>query len=57
MIIVGAGPVGIELAGEILTVYPNKHVIFIDMAPKILPGFDEAAYTHVFAWLKSAAPS
>ena len=52
VIIVGAGPVGIELAGEILTVYPNKHVIFIDMAPKILPGFDEAAYTHVFAWLK-----
>ena len=32
VIIVGAGPVGVELAGEILTVYPHKKVTFVDMA-------------------------
>jgi|TARA_B110001469_G_scaffold118141_1_gene124646 NADPH-dependent 2,4-dienoyl-CoA reductase/sulfur reductase-like enzyme len=52
VIIVGAGPVGVELAGEILTVYPDKRVTFVDMATTILPGFDEAAATYSRAWLE-----
>ena len=50
VIIVGAGPVGVELAGEILTVYPDKALTFVDMAPTILPGFDEAAASYTKAW-------
>ena len=52
VIIVGAGPVGVELAGEILTVYPDKRVTFVDMATTILPGFDEAAATYSRTWLE-----
>lgn len=52
VIIVGAGPVGVELAGEILTAYPDKRVTFVDMATTILPGFDEAAATYSRAWLE-----
>ena len=52
VIVVGAGPVGVELAGEILTVYPDKTVTFVDMAPTILPGFDEAAATFTKQWFK-----
>ena len=50
VIIVGAGPVGVELAGEILTVYPDKKVTFVDMATTILPGFDEPAAVYSRAW-------
>ena len=52
VIIVGAGAVGVELAGEILTVFPNKKVTFVDMAPAILPGFDEAASVYSRSWLE-----
>ena len=52
VIIFGAGPVGVELAGEILTVYPDKRVTFVDMATTILPGFDEAAATYSRTWLE-----
>lgn len=50
VIVVGAGPVGVELAGEILTAYPEKRVTFVDMAPTILPGFDEAAASFTKQW-------
>ena len=39
-------------AGEILTVYPGKKVTFVDMAPTILPGFDEAASAYSLQWLQ-----
>ncbi len=52
VIIVGAGAVGVELAGEILTVYPTKRVTIVDMATSILPGFDEAASAFSRAWLE-----
>ena len=41
-----------ELAGEILTAYPEKGLTFVDMATTILPGFDEAAATYSRAWLE-----
>ena len=37
-LIVGAGPAGLELAGEIKSFYPDKHVTLADMAPDILTG-------------------
>jgi apoptosis-inducing factor 2 len=37
-LIVGAGPAGLELAGEIKAFYPDKHVTIADVAPDILTG-------------------
>jgi apoptosis-inducing factor 2 len=36
VLLVGAGPVGIELAGEITAVWPDKHVTLLDAADEIL---------------------
>ncbi|MEV0644451.1 FAD-dependent oxidoreductase [Phytomonospora sp. NPDC050363] len=41
VLIVGAGPVGLELAGEIKAVWPGKSVALIDPAETLLPAFDE----------------
>ncbi|MFD0473644.1 FAD-dependent oxidoreductase [Nonomuraea thailandensis] len=38
VLLVGAGPVGLELAGEIKAAFPGKHVTLADVAPDILPG-------------------
>ena len=54
VIVIGAGAVGVELVGEILTVYPAKHVIVVDFAKTILPGFDAAASTYTLEWLERA---
>ncbi|MFG1704383.1 NAD(P)/FAD-dependent oxidoreductase [Nonomuraea sp. M3C6] len=43
VLLVGAGPVGLELAGEIKASFPGKHVTIADVAPDILPGpYDQA---------------
>ncbi|SEL67334.1 NAD(P)/FAD-dependent oxidoreductase [Nonomuraea pusilla] len=39
VLIAGAGPVGLELSGEIKAVWPGKHVTVVDPAPELLPGF------------------
>ncbi|GAA0330416.1 FAD-dependent oxidoreductase [Actinoallomurus spadix] len=39
VLILGAGPVGLELAGEIKEVWPDKHVTIADPAEELLPGF------------------
>lgn len=39
VLILGAGPVGLELAGEIREVWSDKHVIIVDPAEQLLPGF------------------
>ncbi|MEV4178693.1 FAD-dependent oxidoreductase [Nonomuraea sp. NPDC049709] len=39
VLITGAGPVGLELAGEIKAVWPDKHVTVVDPAPELLPRF------------------
>ncbi|WP_367322408.1 NAD(P)/FAD-dependent oxidoreductase [Streptomyces sp. HUAS ZL42] len=39
ILILGAGPVGLELAGEIKEVWPDKHVTIVDPAEELLPGF------------------
>jgi apoptosis-inducing factor 2 len=38
VVLVGAGPVGIEFAGEIASAWPSKLVTLVDVAPDILPG-------------------
>ncbi|MEU5955827.1 FAD-dependent oxidoreductase [Streptomyces sp. NPDC047525] len=39
VLLVGAGPVGLELAGEIKAVWPQKHVTVVDPAQRLMPGF------------------
>jgi NADH dehydrogenase FAD-containing subunit len=38
VLLVGAGPVGLELAGEITDVWPDKEVVIVDIANDILNG-------------------
>ncbi|MEW1842954.1 FAD-dependent oxidoreductase, partial [Nonomuraea angiospora] len=40
VLILGAGPVGLELAGEIKEVWAHKHVTVLDPAGQLLPGFE-----------------
>ncbi|GAA0280116.1 hypothetical protein GCM10009527_090550 [Actinomadura nitritigenes] len=40
VLILGAGPVGLELAGEIKEVWPDKQVTVTDPAAELLPGFE-----------------
>jgi len=43
VLLVGAGPAGLELAGEIKAFYPDKHVTLADIAPDVLQGpYDQA---------------
>ncbi len=39
VLILGAGPVGLELAGEIKEVWPDKYVVILDRSDQLLPGF------------------
>lgn len=39
VLILGAGPVGLELAGEIHDAWPDKHVVIVGAAGELLPGF------------------
>ncbi|WP_414937603.1 NAD(P)/FAD-dependent oxidoreductase [Amycolatopsis sp. cmx-11-51] len=41
VLLLGAGPVGLELAGEIKAVWPEKAVTIVDPAEGILPGFPD----------------
>jgi NADH dehydrogenase FAD-containing subunit len=53
IVIIGAGAVGVELAGEILTKYANKRLVMIDMAHTILPGFRQESAEYATKWLKT----
>jgi len=39
ILLVGAGPVGLELAGELAAGWPDKHITLIDPADRILPAY------------------
>ena len=42
VMLLGAGAVGLELAGEIAAAWPDKHIVLVDPADQILPGsFDQ----------------
>ena len=38
VMLLGAGAVGLELAGEIATAWLDKHIVLVDLAEQILPG-------------------
>lgn len=38
VMLLGAGAVGLELAGEIAAAWPDKHIVLVDLADQILPG-------------------
>jgi apoptosis-inducing factor 2 len=38
VLLLGAGPVGIELAGEIASAWPGKRITLLDAGPDLLPG-------------------
>jgi len=38
VMLLGAGAVGLELAGEIASTWPSKHIVLVDLADQILPG-------------------
>ncbi|MFI6903775.1 NAD(P)/FAD-dependent oxidoreductase [Nonomuraea sp. NPDC050394] len=38
VLLLGAGPVGLEFAGEIKAAWPDKHVTVVDPATELLPG-------------------
>jgi apoptosis-inducing factor 2 len=43
VLLVGAGPAGLELSGEITAAFPEKRVTIVDVAPDILAGpYDQA---------------
>lgn len=39
VLVLGAGPVGLELAGEIKHVWPDKEVVIVEQGDQLLPGF------------------
>lgn len=42
VLLLGAGPVGLEFAGEIKAAWPDKAVVIVDPASEILGGYDPA---------------
>jgi apoptosis-inducing factor 2 len=53
ILIVGGGPIGVEMAGEILENYPKKAVTILEAGPRLLAGTSEAAATHAAKVLKN----
>jgi NADH dehydrogenase FAD-containing subunit len=54
VLLVGAGPVGIEFAGEIKSAYPDKPVTLIDSAPALLSQFKPRLAEQLMAAMKKA---
>lgn len=52
VVIVGAGLVGVELAGELTHFFPRVKVTLVDGAPTVLPQLAEGAREYAQAWLK-----
>ncbi|GAA2139041.1 NAD(P)/FAD-dependent oxidoreductase [Glycomyces algeriensis] len=40
VLIAGAGPVGLELAGEIKAVWPEKRITIVDPSDELMPGYE-----------------
>jgi NADH dehydrogenase FAD-containing subunit len=52
ILLIGAGPVGIELAGEIASLYPGKPVTLIDPGDRLMPAFHPKLGERLYAGLK-----
>ena len=53
VLVIGGGPVGVELAAEVLTQYPDKQVTIVDALPELCASFPDACVQHVTQWLTS----
>ena len=52
ILLIGAGPVGIELAGEIAELYPGKMVTLMDPGERLLPAFNPKLGERLYAGLR-----
>ena len=52
VLILGGGPVGCELAGELLTTDPTQEVVLVDAHSSLLHLFPEGTIQYVEGWLK-----
>ncbi|KAK8530026.1 hypothetical protein V6N13_102910 [Hibiscus sabdariffa] len=53
ILIVGGGPTGVELAGEIATDFPDKKVTLVHKGPRLLEFIGPKASDKTLRWLKS----
>ncbi|KAH9303074.1 hypothetical protein KI387_014657, partial [Taxus chinensis] len=53
VLIIGGGPTGVELAGEIAVDFPEKKVILLHGGPRLLEFVGEKASRKALAWMKS----
>ncbi|KAH9303070.1 hypothetical protein KI387_014653 [Taxus chinensis] len=53
VLIIGGGPTGVELAGEIAVDFPEKKVILLHSGPRLLEFVGEKASRKALAWMKS----
>lgn len=51
ILIVGGGPVGVEMAGEIVETWPGRSVTIVQSATRILPGTGGSASAHAARFL------
>ena len=52
VLILGGGPVGCELAGELLTTDPSQEVVLVDAHSSVLHLFPEGTIRYVEGWLR-----
>jgi len=52
IVIVGGGPIGVEVAGEIIENYPRKSITLVEAGPRLLAGTSEAAAEYATRFLK-----
>jgi NADH dehydrogenase FAD-containing subunit len=57
ILIVGGGPVGVEVAGEISESFPSKTLTLLEAGPRILAGTSEVAAKHAASVLRSRGVS
>ncbi|XP_024542924.1 apoptosis-inducing factor 2-like [Selaginella moellendorffii] len=53
ILVVGGGPVGVELAGEIVTDFPEKSVSLVQGGPRLIEFLGPSASTKALNWLTS----
>lgn len=52
IVIVGGGPIGVEVAGEIVEKYPSKQLTVLEAGPRLLSGTSEAAAEYAAKFLR-----
>jgi apoptosis-inducing factor 2 len=52
ILLIGAGPVGIELAGEIASLYPGKPITLMDPGERLMPAFNPKLGEYLYKGLQ-----